>query len=181
MGIVIKLQSKTVKTAKKTKPKNQEAKAELKAFWVQYPKAQRVFGEIFKVWKISGARRRDSNGYWAAYTYAEWCSRLDMASSTLRWNLDLLEQRGLIERKRGRHGGTRVVTFMRPTNKALDLSGGDDRIWQHLNKKHYEPKLEPSNQLFKPVLIVKNPPLEPDPEDPPITSLDQLLTIINGS
>ena len=165
--------------AKLTK-KQQEAKAELKAFWVQYPTAARIFWEIFKVWKTASSRIPNKNGYWAAWPYPWWSERLGIPASTLKWNLNLLEKHSLIERKRARHSGTRVLTFMRPTNEALTTSEGDDRLWHHLNKQHFEPKLEPSNQLFKPQMAKPKSPLKPKPEEEKITSLEQLLGIIGG-
>lgn len=181
MGTIIKLPTKAVKnkvlsgTAAK-----QEAIAELKAFWVQYPTAKKVFWEIVRVWMTAASRRTGSNGYWAAYTYPEWSKKTKLPSSTFRWNIDLLQKRGLIERKRGRHSGTRVITFMRPTNEAIDLSGGKDRFWHHLNKQHYEPELEPSNALFKPVPKTPKPAPEPSEEAPQPQTLDEVLAILNG-
>lgn len=164
----------------KPSKKQQEAKAELKAFWVQYPTACRVFSEIFKVWRTASSRRPGTHGYWAAWTYEWWSERLGIPVSTLKWNLNLLEKKGLIERTLGRHGGTRVITFMRPTNEALSLSGGADRIWNHLNKQHFEPKLEPTNALFKPNPTPSKSVSAPQEEEAKPHTLGELMAIIGG-
>ncbi len=152
----------------------------LKGFWAQYPTAKILFGEIIKVWRSAASRKVGTNGYWAAWPYLWWSERTKLPSSTLRWNLDLLEENDLIERTRGRHGGTRVIAFIRPTDHALKLSDGYDKHWNHLHEKHFEPKLELHNQLFNPTPEVPKSVPNPGSANHMPKSLEELLAAINS-
>lgn len=138
---------------------------DLKGFWRQHPKSRYLFGQIVIVWRASSARRAGVPGCWAAYTYSEWSEKTKLPSSTLRWHLDKLEAHGLIERQLGRHGGTRVIAFIRPTALALDLSDARPGDKHHLGLKVGGEVEKPAPATPKmPVPKVKPKP-EPKPGD----------------
>ena len=56
-------------------------------------------------------------------------------------HLDRLEHLGLIERERGKFGGNRVLTFIRPTILGLRLSNPKSQDWQHLG---HDPNAPPN-------------------------------------
>lgn len=107
-------------------------RAALKGFWKQHPKTRDLFGQIVIVCRQSTARRPGAKGFWAAYPYPWWSEKAGMPVATLKRHLKLLEEHGLIERQLGKHGGTRVLTFIRPTALAFELSdtrpGDEERI-----------------------------------------------------
>ena len=105
-------------------------------------------------WRKSSSHRPTHTGCWAAYPYQVWSDHTCLPIATLKRHLDTLEQYGLIERVRGRHGGSRVLTFIRPTELALKVStkkvGKAD--WLHLlgPQKPEKPKPVKKGQTFTP-------------------------------
>lgn len=146
-------------------------KATLRGFWVQYPKACALFGKIMVQWRGSYSTRPGHHGYWAAYPYAEWSQLSGLPVATLKRQLDLLEQKGLIERELGKHSGSRVLSFIRPTKLALDLSDCRPGDYDHLTagKSKAKPEPAPLPYVLKPVAPVQ----EAKPE-----TLEELLAII---
>ena len=109
-----------------------QTKKGIKGFWAQHPKTRDLFGAIMTMWRKSSARRPERNGFWAAYPYRDWSAHTGLPDRTLKRHLTRLEDHGLIERTLGRYGGSRVLTFIRPTRLALDLSTIRAGDWQHL-------------------------------------------------
>jgi len=151
--------------------------ADMKGFAAQYPKMFHLLGVIFTTGRGSSSRRPGIPGCWAAYTYQEWSGRAKMSVATLKRHLDRLEQHGLIERDRGHHQGTRVITFIRPAVLALKLSSTRPADWDHFGHKLDEPEAPstmPKAWKPKPASAKAAPKAEPD--DPPLT-YEQLLAI----
>lgn len=127
---------------------------DIRGFWAQHPKTRDLFGEIVTMWRKSSARRPDCKGFWAAYPYREWSDRTGLPIATLKRHLNVLVTYGLIERTLGRHGGTRVLAFVRPTRHALQLSKARDGDWKHLgidpNPPEETPKPAPVTMIAKP-------------------------------
>lgn len=152
-----------------------KTRADLKGFWRQYPKACALFGQIVIVGRSSTARRPGVPGCWAAYTYPWWSKKTGLSVSTLKRQLDLLESHGLIERQLGKHGGTRVITYIRPTALALDLSDGRPGDRFHFGLKE-------GGQVEK---TTGKPPSKPpvkqlEPEEPRPKTWDELMAILKA-
>lgn len=116
---------------------------DVRGFWAQNPKTRDLFGAIITTWRKSSARRPDHNGFWAAYPYRDWSDLTGLPDRTLKRHLNSLEQHGFIERTLGRHGGNRVLTFIRPTPHALKLSKARDGDWKHLGIDPHQPEEKP--------------------------------------
>lgn len=152
-----------------------KSRADMKSFAAQYPKAFHLLGVIFDVGRGSSSRRPGVPGRWAAYTYQEWSERAKMPVATLKRHLDVLGQHGLIERARGHHQGTRVISFIRPTALALKLSTTRPTDWDHFGHSPDEPATDPNKpKAWKPKPIKTAPKTAPD--DPPLTA-EQLQAI----
>ena len=111
----------------------------IRGHWAQHPATCRLFGLVVTAWRKSTARRPGHGGYWAAHPYPWWCDQCGMSDRTLKRHLNQLEANGLIERERGRHGGNRVLSFIRPTRLSLKLSKTRGTDWQHLGVDPNEP------------------------------------------
>jgi len=110
-----------------------KTKADFAAFCKQDSSAAKLFGNVFTWWRRSKMPVSGDPGYYAAYTHLEWLTKTGVkAVSTLKHQLDRLEEAGLIERSRHRQGGSRVVSFIRPTPLALEVTTGSASDWQHL-------------------------------------------------
>ncbi|WP_081532532.1 helix-turn-helix domain-containing protein [Rhodovulum sp. P5] len=109
-----------------------KTKKDIRGFWAQFPKTRDLFGEIMNKWRKSGSRRPGHEGFWAAWPYRDWSAATGLPIATLKRHLNTLEENGLIERTLGRHGGSRVLTFIRPTPLALYLSDVKAGDWQRL-------------------------------------------------
>lgn len=116
---------------------------DIRGFWAQNPKTRDLFGEIVTTWRKSSARRPDCKGFWAAYPYRDWSDLTGLPIATLKRHLNTLVTHGLIERTLGRHGGNRVLTFIRPTPHALKLSKARDGDWKHLGIDPHQPEEKP--------------------------------------
>lgn len=151
-----------------------KARADLKGFWSQYPKARQLFGTLIGVWRGSSARRPAVEGYWAAYPYPFWVDKSGFPERTLKRLLDLLEGYGLIERTHGHHGGTRTLTFIRPTHLALDLSDARPEDRARLGSR--------PSKVAKPTAPASSATAKSVPqstEEHP-TSLDELMAILHA-
>ncbi|MBY3067057.1 hypothetical protein HFO74_27160 [Rhizobium laguerreae] len=101
----------------------------------QFPGPAKLFGYVIRRWGASSATTRDSKGFWAAYTHEEWCKFAKVAAvSTLKHQLNRLEEAGLIEREQHRYNGTAVKSFIRPTALALTISRAKEASWEHLGQ-----------------------------------------------
>lgn len=155
-----------------------KSRADMKGFGAQHPKAFHLLGVIFTTWRGSSSRRSGVPGCWAAYPYPWWSEQTKMPERTLKRHLDVLEQHGLIERVRGHHQGTRVVTFIRPTALALKLSSTRPADWDHLGASPNEPKVSPDKpKAWKPAPPKVAP--QPIPEDEKPLTLEELMAILN--
>lgn len=146
----------------------------IKGFWAQYPKAKILFGKIMVTWRGSSSTRPAVSGFWAAYPYRYWVKTSSMPQRTIQRYFDLLEEHGLIERTHGKHGGTRQLTFIRPTALALKLSDHRPTDWPHLEGQVAKQGKSSNQKAIAPVHLV----IEVD-EDKPAT-LEEILVIING-
>lgn len=146
---------------------------DIKGFWRQYPKAKALFGQIIVTGRRSTARRPGVDGYWAAYPYPWWSEKTKLPVATLKRHLNLLVEYGLIERQLGRHGGTRVLAFIRPTALALDLSDTRPGDMQHFG-------LGPKKaSKTKPAMVAKVlPKTQPDDEKP--MTFAEMTAILNN-
>ncbi|WP_313193687.1 hypothetical protein [Shinella zoogloeoides] len=152
-----------------------KTREDLKGFWRQYPKARDLFGQIMITWRGSTARRPGVAGCWAAYPYPWWSEKTKLPESTLRYYLQKLVEHGLIERQQGHHGGKRTLAFIRPTALALELSDGRPGDRYHLGLKEGGVAEKPVKPAVKSVAMTPTP----EPEEDQITSMEQLLAIIN--
>ena len=127
---------------------------DIRGFWAQHPKTCGLFGAIVTMWRKSSARRPDHKGFWAAYPYRDWSDLTGLPDRTLKRHLNSLERHGLIERNLGRHGGNRVLTFIRPTPRALKLSKARQGDWLHLGIDQHQPEETPK---LAPVQMIATP------------------------
>lgn len=132
-----------------------KTKKDMRGFWAQFPKTRDLFAAIVNKWRKSGSRRPGHEGFWAAWPYRDWSTATGLPERTLKRHLNALEEVGLIERTHGRHGGSRVLTFLRPTALALKLSDVQPGDWQRLGidpdaPKPPKPKPAPVLQVAKP-------------------------------
>lgn len=167
------------KEALKGKPKKPPApvipittREQIRGFWKQYPTLATVFGVIMRRWRASTATRPGASGYWAAYTQPDWVTQAGVSVDTWQRAVDRLVAHGLVERDRGRYGGTRVLTFLRPTLLALGLSDAKARDLQHLDATP-----EPTQSAVPPKYAPKQPELvaKPAPPAEPKATLDDIL------
>lgn len=112
-----------------------KSRADMKGFAAQHPKAHRLLGVIFTMGRGSSSRRPGVPGCWAAYPYREWSERAKIPDRTLKRLLNVLEAHGLIERVRGHHQGTRVVSYIRPSKLSLNLSDCRPNDYEHFGHK----------------------------------------------
>ncbi|HWK35114.1 helix-turn-helix domain-containing protein [Sphingomonas sp.] len=138
--------------------------SDIRALWRRYPKAKALFGEIMKVWRQSCATRPGKGGKWAAYTYRDWCRRTGQSLATLKRQLDVLEQHGLIERENGAFDGKPSVSHIRPTAHAIHLSPEAIRPtdWERLGYANEHAALAAVKQEAK-----GPPPAHPKPKPKP--------------
>lgn len=135
-----------------------KTKKDMRGFWAQFPKTRDLFGEIMNRWRKSGSRRPGHEGFWAAWPYRDWSTATGLPIATLKRHLNTLEEVGLIERTHGRHGGSRVLTFLRPTALALKLSDVQAGDWQRLGLDPYQPEApKPATAKPAPVWVAKPP------------------------
>ena len=139
-----------------------QTKAAIRGYWAQCPATCRLFGVIVTTWRKSTARRPGHGGHWAAHPYQWWCDLCGMSDRTLKRHLNELEANGLIERERGRHGGNRVLSFIRPTRLALTLSKTREGDWEHLGHtleicETEPPKPKPPAKPSKPEHVKATP------------------------
>lgn len=146
----------------------------IKGFWAQHPKTRDLFGAIMIMWRKSSARRPERNGFWAAYPYRDWSAQTGLPDRTLKRHLIRLEEHGLIERTHGRYGGSRVLTFIRPTRLALDLSTIRAGDWQHLG---VDPNVPAQAVTPKPAT---KPLSKPKPPPKPKMTPEELHEILFG-
>jgi|GEM_PF-2548765 len=114
-------------------------RSDMKGFAAQHPKAHRLLGVIFSMGRGSSSRRPGVPGCWAAYPYREWSERAKIPDRTLKRLLNVLEAHGLIERVRGHHQGTRVVSYIRPSKLSLNLSDCRPNDYEHFGHNEDEP------------------------------------------
>ncbi|WP_126978549.1 hypothetical protein [Frigidibacter oleivorans] len=156
--------------------------AELRGFFKQHPTVARVMGVILKVWRRSTSRRPGKKGFWAAYPHQDWARWTKVSVATFKRQVELLELSGLLEKVRGRHGGTRVVTFIRPTALALELIEAKNEDWLHLgagNAVNFTSK-QPASASDLPTKTASLPlGWGGKPADQP-QSYEELLAIIHG-
>lgn len=151
-----------------------QTRKDIRGFWVQHPKSRDLFGAIYKTWRKASATRPGHAGYWAAYPYPWWSELTGIPVATLKRHLDRLEQLGLIERERGKFGGNRVLTFIRPTILGLRLSNPKSQDWQHLGHDPNTPPNGPA-QSVKPSIAHKVAGPQPPDEKP--LSMAELLAM----
>ena len=153
-------------------------KASLRGFWKQHPKTCSLFGEIMRHRRASYATRPSKPGYWAAYPYPQWTGWTTLPVATLKRHLHQLEEHGLIERELGKHAGSRVIAFIRPTALALSLSDVTAKDWTHLGEDRGTWNEKPS----APILLNKPKPAPKIiiPEDEKPANLAEILAIINS-
>jgi len=92
----------------------------------------------------------------------------------LKRHLNLLEEMGLIERERGKYGGNRVLSFIRPTVLGLSLSSPRPDDWDHLGQVQDTSEPTPSTPV-----PAKPQPTEAKIDEKPAT-LAELQAILTG-
>lgn len=175
-------QSLDKKKGKSSSASPPATRTEIKGFFKQHPTAASLFGEIVGKWRGSSSRRPANHGFWAAYPYPEWASFTGLSVATLKRHLDVLEEGGLIERERGRHAGTRVLTFIRPSPNGLHLSTTRPGDWTHLGTTHDEflnPTPPPKPLAETGIVIAKKAAPQHQDEDAPKTK-EHFYAIMNG-
>lgn len=147
-----------------------QSRRDIRGFWSQHPRTKDLFGAVMTIWRKSSARRPDCPGVWAAYPYPHWSEKTSLSVATLKRHLDRLEQYGLIERVRGRFGGSRVLTFIRPTELALKLSNVRPDDFRRIG---VDPSKPPKVQeLPQPVQTLAKPK---KPEKPSLDEVQKIL------
>jgi hypothetical protein len=175
----VKKSLKTADTNSTGQPIN--TPAAIKGFCRQYPKAASLFGKIIGKWRGSTARCPGKEGFWAAYPYREWLPYADFQSeSTLKRHLDILEEAGLIQRECHKHGGSRVLAFIRPSPNGLSLSSPRPTDWTHLGTTQADflnpaPTHKPLTETY---VISKHPSQKQTDEAQYPKSKDELLAIL---
>jgi hypothetical protein len=98
-------------------------KRDFAAWTAQYPAPARTFGIMLRRWMGSKSTVRGIPGYWAAWSYPTWAERAGVSVATFKRHLDRIEEAGILERQLHRHGGTKVLAYIRPTPLALMVAG----------------------------------------------------------
>lgn len=138
-----------------------KSKDEYAGWAAQYPREASMLMIVIGRWRQSSARSPAALGKWAAWPMQDWAAWSKRSERSVKRHIKVLIAEGLIEKARHRHGGSRVLAFLRPTLLALDMTGLKNGDFARLGEDALS-----APKPWKLVQLTAPPkPTEPDEDD----------------